>query len=172
MAGITGNLLLTGATGFVGQRFLELFGEQMPIVALVRRRAPRGHLHRIFYGDLCRLDDVREAVRGCSAILHVGGASPNRAYADGHFDATTLGTRHLIRAAGEAGVRRLIFVSSACAGFPEPGPYARSKIDAENDLRGSEMDWTILRPGTILGPRSCGSVTPGASAGAGRDWCR
>lgn len=145
-------IFLTGGTGFVGRRFVDLYRKRFAITALARSDALPGEGVRIAKGNLLDRDTLLSATKGCDAILHVGGATPNRAYAAGSFDATTVGTRNLIAAARAEGIRRFIFVSSLCVLFPKKGAYARSKIEAEEAVIGSGLEWTILRPDTIVGP--------------------
>ncbi|HUR27873.1 MAG TPA: NAD(P)H-binding protein, partial [Planctomycetota bacterium] len=65
-------------------------------------------------------------------------------------------TRSLLRAARDAGIRRIVFVSTIAAGFPEVEryPYAAAKRAAEESVRASALAWTILRPTIVLGPAS------------------
>lgn len=145
-------IFLTGGTGFVGRRFIDLYRGRFAITALARSDAILGEEVRIAGGDLLDRDTLFSSMKGCDAILHIGGATPNRAYAAGSFDATTVGTRNLIAAARAEGIRRFIFVSSLCVLFPRKGAYARSKIEAEEAVIRSGLEWTLLRPDTIVGP--------------------
>ncbi len=85
-------------------------------------------------------------------LVHCGGASPNRAYADGSFDATTKGTKLLLDLAKKLRVKKFVFISSIVADFPFKGPYAESKRKAEQLVKTSGLPFTILRPETIIGP--------------------
>ena len=76
------------------------------------------------------------------------------------------GTRHVIAACRQAGVARLIFMSSIDAQQPITA-YGRSKREAEELVRSSGLRWTILRPGPIYGP---GDGTILALAGWVRRW--
>jgi uncharacterized protein YbjT (DUF2867 family) len=68
-------------------------------------------------------------------------------------------------AAGRAGVRRFVQVSSMGAGQP-PSPdrdevwaaYISAKTAAENDLHSRDLDWTILRPGALTDAQPAGRV--------------
>jgi nucleoside-diphosphate-sugar epimerase len=79
------------------------------------------------------------------------------------------GTENVLRAARDAGVRRVIFISStAVYGVPEKhpieeddplvgvGPYGESKIDAEALCRIAAVETTIIRPKTFVGPERLG----------------
>jgi nucleoside-diphosphate-sugar epimerase len=63
------------------------------------------------------------------------------------------GTLSVIEAARKAGVPRLVFVSSLSAREPRLSAYGASKAKAEKLVRASGMDWTIVRPPAIFGPR-------------------
>jgi uncharacterized protein YbjT (DUF2867 family) len=76
-------------------------------------------------------------------------------------------------AAEQAGVRRYIVVSSMGADPSHPGDdvfdvYLRAKGEADEDVRGrTTLDWTILRPGTLINDAGTGLVRLEASTGAG-----
>lgn len=71
----------------------------------------------------------------------------------------------LADAAGRAGVRRFVQISSMGAGKP-PAPgrdevwaaYIKAKTEAEEDLRARDLDWTILRPGRLTNDPGTGRV--------------
>jgi uncharacterized protein YbjT (DUF2867 family) len=63
------------------------------------------------------------------------------------------GTAHVIAAMGQAGVKRLVHVSSFAARNPQLSDYCWSKHLAEEKVRASGLDWTILRPPAVYGPR-------------------
>lgn len=65
-------------------------------------------------------------------------------------------TRNLLAACERAGVPRMLYVSSIAAGYPDLSqyPYGRSKLAAEALVRGSRLDYTILRPTIVLGEGS------------------
>ena len=72
-------------------------------------------------------------------------------------------------AAGRAGVRRFVQVSSMGAGQPpRPGSdevwaaYITAKTAAEDDLRARDLDWTVLRPGGLTDAPATGKVRLGA----------
>ena len=143
-------LFLSGGSGFVGSRLIEIYAPDLPIKALEHKTPLLSKSVTTISGDLLDLDALVQATRGCTSILHIGGASPNRAYRDGHFDATLNGTKNLIQAAQINGIARFIFISSSCATHAS-GPYGRSKLSAEKDVMNSGLSWTIFRPTTIVG---------------------
>jgi uncharacterized protein YbjT (DUF2867 family) len=85
-------------------------------------------------------------------VLHIAGVinAPDRAgFAAGNID----GTRAVIAATEAAGIRRFVQVSSLTAREPNLSLYGWSKAEADKLLIASNLDWTIVRPPAIFGPR-------------------
>jgi uncharacterized protein YbjT (DUF2867 family) len=59
-------------------------------------------------------------------------------------------------ACGEAGIRRVVQISALGASGDSPTAFMRSKARADAALAATELDWTILRPGVVLGPQAYG----------------
>jgi 2-alkyl-3-oxoalkanoate reductase len=166
-------ILLTGAGGFIGSHILdELRGHGHELRALDLRwpdaPAPAG-VERIA-GDVTRATDARAAVHGCDAVCHlaakVGDWGPDADYMRVNVE----GTRTLLAAARDAGVRRFVLMSSVSVHHyrglrdadetaPRDGhlnAYVRSKVAAEAVVRaeGRGIEWVIVRPGVFpFGPR-------------------
>jgi uncharacterized protein YbjT (DUF2867 family)/membrane protease YdiL (CAAX protease family) len=90
------------------------------------------------------------ALAGCGAVVNLVGIK--REAGGQTFERAHPGaTRHLLAAAREAGIRRYVQVS-VVASRPDAGqPYHDTKWRAEEMVRASGLDWTILRPGVIYG---------------------
>ncbi len=132
-------ILITGATGFVGQRLLQDENR-----ALVRKRS--GLVNEII-GDLLDPASLSTACKGISTVFHCAGYahSNTRSNTDAYWQINFEGTRNLLTAAGQAGVKRFVFLSSVKA-MAEPGdnciaedwpgepttPYGKSKRAAED----------------------------------------
>jgi NADH dehydrogenase len=90
-------------------------------------------------------------MHGVAAVLHLAGIVSERG-ADGSFDRINVeGTRHVVEAAAQAGVRRLVYVSSLGAERGESA-YHRSKRSAEELVRRFAGEWVVMRPGNVYGP--------------------
>jgi uncharacterized protein YbjT (DUF2867 family) len=66
-------------------------------------------------------------------------------------DVNTRGTQHVLDAMQAAGVRRLVHMSQNFAAATSPHRFLRSKGVAEEAVRASGTDWTVLRPSVIFG---------------------
>ena len=102
-------------------------------------------------GALDKPDSLDVLVEGSSAVIHVAGVvnAPDRAgFITGNID----GTRALVTAAEQAGIKRFIHVSSLSAREPGLSNYGWSKAEGETAVTTSALDWTIIRPPAIYGP--------------------
>jgi 2-alkyl-3-oxoalkanoate reductase len=161
---------ILGAGGFIGSRAVELFHltRAFDVRPVVRRPGAMARAAR-FRLD-CRLADVldrrqlEEAFHGCDAVLHLATGDPR---------VIVGGVRPVHEAASRAGVRRIVYMSSASVHGQAPDPstdeqaplhrrhplaYNNAKVDAEREwarLRqrgGPEV--VVLRPAIVFGPRS------------------
>jgi uncharacterized protein YbjT (DUF2867 family) len=149
-------VLITGATGFVGQHIAHaLRARELPVRALVRdrERAPRLASWGVdlVQGDLTDLTSLRAAVSGVDSIVHLV-AIIKGSRAD--FERVMAqGTRDLVAAAREAGVRR--FVLASALGLSERSrdavPYFAAKWEMERAVKESGLEYVIFRPSFIFG---------------------
>jgi dihydroflavonol-4-reductase len=176
--------LVTGATGFLGSclcRALAARGDE--VIALHRPTSILKGLDGLpvqrVTGDIMDPDALSRAMDGVELVFHT--AAPMRAEADGRtrFEAHAVGTRHVLRAAHQAHVRRLIHTSSVAAlgvpdvppstpperspllderhlwnYIPQRWPYAYAKHASEQEvLRAVEagLDAVIVNPSVVLG---------------------
>jgi nucleoside-diphosphate-sugar epimerase len=120
-------------------------------------------------GDVRDADQVRALVEGADVVVHAAAALPIQASRESIRSVNVGGTENILQAARDAGVRRVVFISStAVYGVPEKHPieesdplvgvgaYGESKIDAEALCRVAAVDTTIIRPKTFVGPERLG----------------
>jgi UDP-glucose 4-epimerase len=146
-------LAVTGATGFVGQAVVELACSRgVNLRALARReQSPCEGLEWV-PGELADRAALAALVQGADAVLHVAGVVNTPDPMGFHLGNVT-GTEALVEAARAAGVRRFVYVSSLAAREPRLSKYGKSKRHAEEVVQTSGLDWTIVRPPAIYGPR-------------------
>lgn len=147
------SLAVTGATGFVGQALLDRAVQAgAEIRALARRTQPPRKGIEWVAGDLGSSDRLRELVRGAEAVVHIAGVV-NAPDAAGFEEGNVTGTLNVIEAALTEGVPRFIHVSSLSAREPDLSAYGASKARGEKLVMASPLDWTVVRPPGIYGPR-------------------
>ncbi|MBX9883684.1 MAG: NAD(P)H-binding protein [Novosphingobium sp.] len=144
---------VTGATGFVGQAVLMAAGRhRIEVRALTRRKQRlRGGVEWVD-GDLADTAALRRLMEGASALIHIAGVV-NAPDAAGFEEGNVQGTLRVIEAAHEMGVARLIHVSSLAAREPQLSIYGASKLRGEKLVRASGLDWSVVRPPAVFGPR-------------------
>lgn len=103
-------------------------------------------------GDLANGKALTALAKGAEAVIHVAGVvnAPDPA---GFEAGNVTGTLNVVEAAIKAGVPRLVQVSSLSAREPSLSAYGASKRRAEKIVKASGLDWTIVRPPAIYGPR-------------------
>lgn len=170
--------LVTGASGFIGSAIVRrLLGDGRDVRVLVRRGSAMDNIDglpvEITTGDLLDSASLARAVRGCTALIH--SAADYRIWvpdADRMHRVNVEGTRDLMLAALEAGVRRIVHTSSVATlatasarpsdetrpASPEDliGPYKLSKFRAEAEVRRLVRECglpaVIVNPSTPMGP--------------------
>lgn len=103
-------------------------------------------------GDILDEDALARAAAGCGATAHLVGIIQERRGASFETIHVT-GTERVIAATRAAGASRFLYLSSLGAEPDSRTRYHQTKWAAENAVRASGLDWTILRPSVIIGPR-------------------
>jgi len=136
-------VLVTGATGFTGRRVVrELCREGHEVACFVRPASDRSVLNgapvTFRTGDLDDPAGLREALRDGEALVNT--ASIGFGHGPG-----------IVRACEAAGVRRALFFSTTAIFTALPAASRAVRLEAEEAIRRSALDWTILRPTMIYG---------------------
>lgn len=143
---------VTGVTGFVGSQLVPaLMQDGQDVRGLVRSGGQQVESSQAAYvlGDIRSEEFVRALVRDCDSVVHLAASfSPS----DDAAEIIVEGTRNVLAAAQEVGVRRFVMVSCLGAEAASHAPYLVAKWKAEQLVRGAELPYVILRPSLILGP--------------------
>jgi UDP-glucose 4-epimerase len=124
----------------------------LPLRALARREQDACEGVEWVRGDLADREALAKLVEGTQAVLHIAGVV-NTPDPMGFHLGNVAGTEALVEAAEAAGAKRFIFVSSLAAREAGLSAYGKSKRLAEEVVQTSGLDWTIVRPPAIYGPR-------------------
>ena len=147
-------ILVTGGTGFVGGHVvasLRRAGKRVRCLVRDVRSAERLAGCELVEGDMTHPATLRGAVDGADAVVHLVAIRQGK---DEAFERImSQGTRDLVAAAEEAGVRR--FVHMSALGLDERTkdlvPYYHAKWEMEEALRGSSLPYVIFRPSFVFG---------------------
>lgn len=153
-------VFVTGASGFVGEEVVRQLHAAGHLIRILARqpRSPRvqstvsEYGAEIHPGNVLDADSLRGGLNGCEAVIHLVGIiseTGRNTFENVH----ALGTKNLVVAAREAGVKRFAQMSALGTRPHAVSRYHQSKWAAEEIVRESGLDWTIFRPSIIYGPK-------------------
>lgn len=118
------------------------------------------------------VDELADEIQSCDAVVFAAGAGPGSGAA--RKETVDYGAAVLLRdAALEAGIDRYVMVSAMGTDDPPSDDddvfavYLRAKARADRELAGSDLDWTIVRPGALTDDDGTGQVALGRDVGRG-----
>ncbi|HEX2028967.1 MAG TPA: NAD-dependent epimerase/dehydratase family protein [Nitriliruptorales bacterium] len=174
-------VFVTGGSGFVGRALLErLVAEGRPVAALSRSRDAADTVSAVgarpVPGDVLDHGALVAGMRGCTVVYHVAGVNASCLRDPGVlFRVNVEGSRMVVRAAADAGVRRVVVTSSAATlgeragtvGYEESphrgwflSDYERSKYEAERVVfsTGAQagVEVVCVNPSSVQGPGRVG----------------
>ncbi|MGW8250582.1 MAG: SDR family oxidoreductase [Anaerolineales bacterium] len=149
-------ILVTGGTGFIGRALVRYLVESgYPVRTLIRPsaqtpRLPRGVPVEVAVSSLTDERSLRAAMVGVDVLYHLAGVERGSAYTS-LADVDIEGTRAVMRAAADARIQRVFFVSHLGADRASAYPVIKAKGIAEDFIRRSGIDFTILRSAITYG---------------------
>jgi NADH dehydrogenase len=152
---VSGNFELhavTGAFGFTGRYIAQrLINAGKRVRALIGRNRPNPFGDRIEVARL-QFDDFQalvDSLKGVAVLYNTYWVRFN--YGETTFERAVQNSQMLIRAAEEAGVRRLVHISITNPSEDSPLPYFRGKALVERAIRNSSLSYGIIRPTVLFG---------------------
>lgn len=149
-------ILVTGGTGFIGKALIRgLVESGYPVRTLIRPSTrspdlPRGVGVEVAVSSLNDARGLRAAMVGVDTVYHLAGVERQGAYAS-LLEVDIQGTQAVTSAAVDAHVGRLFFLSHLGADRASAFPVLKSKAIAEEHVRRSGIDYTILRTAIVFG---------------------
>ncbi len=146
-------ILVAGGTGHLGSELVPLLARRATPVRVLTRDPDRargilGQEIETARGDVRDAASLPAAMAGVDAVVSaVTGFGPGGA---GPAAIDHRGNVNLIRAAESAGVRRYVLISMRGAAATAPMELLRAKHAAEEALRASRLEWTVIRPTVFM----------------------
>ncbi|MDA8428429.1 MAG: complex I NDUFA9 subunit family protein [Geobacteraceae bacterium] len=148
-------IFIAGGTGFVGGHLVEaLHDHGHSVRLLVHRRSSRvtDAIDQV-EGDVTRLQSFESAAEGCDAVINLVGIIREFPASGITFERLHVqATANVLAATGKAGIRRYLQMSALGTRPDAVSHYHMTKFQAEELVRSSGLDMTILRPSLIYGP--------------------
>jgi len=154
-------ILVTGASGFAGSRIVTRLTQSgdhpralVRDAAAARKVLPANDVE-IVTGDTTQPSTLADAMQGADTVIHCAFIVANRKQGPGvnYYETNVNGTRNLVRAAREAGVRRIV-VLSGLGTKPSSDSYLQGRYEADQAVRQSGLEWSILGPSVQFGKNS------------------
>lgn len=144
-------ILITGATGFIGQALVAALARRgHSVVACTHRREAGGQSIAVDYMRDLEEADWLPRLAGVDAVINAVGIlreSPHARFDELHH----LAPAALFRACHTAGVKRVIQISALGADEQANSAYHLSKQAADDELRQLDLDWSIVQPSVVFG---------------------
>jgi NADH dehydrogenase len=150
-------IAITGGTGFVGRHLAHALvkaGHQVVLIArgVDQRDEDIRQLKRAIFipVGIGKEEDLVQAFAGCEGVAHCAGINREiglQTYQQVHVE----GTRHVVKAARHSGVKKVLLLSFLRARPNCGSPYHESKWAAEEIVRASGLDYTVIKAGMIYG---------------------
>lgn len=149
-------ILVTGGTGFIGRHLVRALvdsGQQVRILlrpSATSPKIPRGIPVEVAVSSLNDFRGLRAAMKDIDIVFHLAGAERNGS--QGNLNVVDVeGTKQIIQAAAEAGVKRFITMSHLGANRSSAFPVLKAKAIAEKWIIDSGVPYTIFRTDAIYG---------------------
>jgi uncharacterized protein YbjT (DUF2867 family) len=158
-------IVVTGAAGFVGSHVVPALADAGHVVLALVRRPDDGRrvIDRLSPDQASRVEvrvaDVTDpaslpaALASAEVVVHLVALARDWDGGSSLRLVNTEGTRNVLAATREAGIRRFVHLGALGVADDPDLHYASSKARAIALVRASDLDWTVLSPSVMFGPR-------------------
>ena len=177
-------VFVTGGTGFIGSHTCHALLDAGHTVKLFVRNKDKAKalfgnkIRSVVVGDIASADDVRTAMKGCDAVIHMAAmVSTSKDDAEKVYQTNLSAAENVLGQAVAAGCKKIVHVSSVTAIYDPKAKkldhksplgvaknaYGRSKVDCENYARSLQEQGAPLHityPASVIGPDDPGLTEP------------
>jgi len=145
---VSGTVLVTGASGFVGRRLVAALADAgVDVRAMTRHPESYEGAGRAVYGDVHEAGSLTAALESCTEAYYLVHSLDSKDFAS--LDAEAAGA--FGRAAAASGVRQIVYLGGLGRNDDELSPHLRSRREVEELLGAAGVPVTVLRAGIIVG---------------------
>lgn len=144
-------IAITGASGFVGTNLRAFLNcEKVSFTSVTRKKTRRLKFEKnIIFSDLGQ-SDLPSKLRGCTALVHLIGIGAQTKDADYQSVNVDL-TKKAVSLCQKSGIKKIIYISGLGVSNGTTFGYFISKLKAEEEIKKSGLDYTILRSSYVIG---------------------
>jgi nucleoside-diphosphate-sugar epimerase len=143
-------IAITGGTGFVGRHLANRLSSEGHEIVLLARNAPVEQNFPFIATDLSDVYQLASVFSDCDAVAHCAGI--NRELGKQTFQQVHIeGTKNVVTAAVATGVKKIVLMSFLRARPNCGSSYHESKWEAEELVRNSGLDYTVIKAGVVFG---------------------
>lgn len=154
-------VLVAGATGHTGKKIVDFLNrsEKYQPVAMIRKEAQKEYFENrkvlTVLGDLEK--DISHTVKNIDKVIFAAGSGGKKA-----VEVDQEGAKKLIDASEEKGIHKFVMLSSMGADNPSVSKdleeYLKAKQHADDYLKQSGLNYSIVRPGALTNKEGCGKI--------------
>ncbi|MFD1017830.1 SDR family oxidoreductase [Thalassobacillus hwangdonensis] len=167
-------VLVAGANGSTGRLLIQYLNEaNHEAYGLIRKEEQKSEIEKLggtpILADL--EGDVGHAVKGMDAVMFAAGSGSSTG-ADKTESVDRDGAINLIKSTEKFGIKKFVMLSAMAADDPSRGNealefYLKMKGEADDYLKNTELDYTIVRPGALTDGESTSKIQVGESVDRG-----
>jgi NADH dehydrogenase len=154
-------IFITGASGYIGRLLLSKILQEEPgwkyrVLARYPEEysppAQQDNTVEVVAGDLLRPETYAQALAGVDTVVHLAAVTGAKSR-DDYFRVNQYGTARLVQCCRDAGVQRILHISTIAVKYPDISgyPYAQSKAAAEEIIKTGGIPFSIVRPTIVWG---------------------
>lgn len=147
------NVFLTGATGVLGSQLIPYLKGKYSLTVIKHKKEPdKKNGIQWVLTDLVREIRLNRLLKNIDCVLHLAAVTHSNNIKR-YFEVNEMGTLNLVKACEVQNIKHFIFLSTRAID-PAGGAYVLSKRAAENIVKNSNLNWTILRSAEVYGGNS------------------